>query len=189
MQSPRSTRTCRRSATRPRPSRPATGEARRQRLRTGHRRAADRRCEQPRDRAARRRARTRSSGGFACTRSASGRRTPRGRSCTRDQLGGDVFDSGGFGGGGFGRRRRFGGGAVGGFVGGRRADAEGGRRRRPAARTTAQRTPTSCQGVRRPPEGGRDAGERTEITWIFAAFGALSPPPRSRRRCAGARTP
>ena len=31
-----------------------------------------------------------------------GTTSPAERSCTRDQLGGDVFDSGGFGGGGFG---------------------------------------------------------------------------------------
>ena len=64
-------------------------------------------------------------------------------SCTREQLGGDVFDAGGFGGGG------------GGFGGGvrrrrprvprrRRADPEGGRRADRRHATTAPRTPISC---------------------------------------------
>ena len=92
-------------------------------------------------------------------------------SCTREQLGGDVFDAGGFGGGG---------GGFGGFGGRprvprrRRADAEGGRQadRRHLPRRQGRRS--AEQGVRRPPEGGRDAeaADRDHLD----ARGARRPP-------------
>ena len=155
-------------------SAPATDAARRQRLRARHRRAPDRRREQPGARAARRRARTRSSGGFACTRSASGRRFPRRPSCTRDQLGADAFDSGGFGG----RRRRR-------VRRPRRIRGRGFRRGAdvPTLQAVARQTGGTYHGAEDAdqlrkvfadlPRDIATQKKRTEITWIFAALGAL----------------
>ena len=90
-----------------------------------------------------------------------GTESPAPLSCTRDQLGGDVFDSNGFGGGGFG-----GGGSAAGRIRRRRvrgpprrgrADPAGGRRadRRHLPRRRGRRS--AARGVRRSPQGRRDA--------------------------------
>ncbi len=93
-------------------------------------------------------------------------------SCTREQLGGDVFDSGGFGGGGGGRFQ----GGFGGF--GRFLVAD-----TPTLMAVAARTGGTYHGakdaeqLRRvfadlPKEVSRQK-RPTEVTWIFAAFGVL----------------
>ena len=101
-----------------------------------------------------------------------GTTNPSGRSCTRDQLGGDVFDSGGFGGGGFGGGG-FGGGGFGRFL---IADE-------PTLKAVAAQTGGTYHGAKDAdqlqevfsdlPNEVATQRERTEVTWMLAAFGAV----------------
>jgi Ca-activated chloride channel family protein len=87
--------------------------------------------------------------------------------CTREQLGGDVFDSGGFGGRGFGR------GGYGGFL---IADE-------PTLKAVAEQTGGAYHGAKdsgqlrsvfsKLPKEVATQKRPTEVTWILAAFGAL----------------
>ena len=151
-----------------------TGEARRQRLRARHRRAPHRRREQPGHRAARRRAlRGRATRARLHDRLRHDQPAP--LSCTREQLGGDVFDPNGFGGGGGGG---FGGGGFGG----------GGFRRAlvadvPTLQAVAKQTGGTYHGAKDAdqlrkvfadlPKEVATQKQATEITWILAALGAL----------------
>lgn len=93
-------------------------------------------------------------------------------SCTRAQLGGDVFDGSGFGGGG----RGFGGGGGGGFRGFLVADE-------PTLKAVAEQTGGTYHGAKDADQLSRvfkdlpkevaTQKRPTEVTWILAALGAL----------------
>lgn len=97
-------------------------------------------------------------------------------SCTRAQLGGQVFGSGGFGGGGSGFGGGFGGGGSGGFRRALVADA-------PTLQAVAERTGGTYHSAKDAdqlravfsnlPKDVATQKQPTEITWILAAFGAL----------------
>jgi Ca-activated chloride channel homolog len=101
-----------------------------------------------------------------------GTTNPSGRSCTRAQLGGDVFDRGRFGGGGFGGGG-FGGGRFGSFL---IADE-------PTLKAVAARTGGAYHSAKDAdqlhkvfsdlPNEVATQRERTEVTWVLAAFGAV----------------
>jgi Ca-activated chloride channel family protein len=99
-----------------------------------------------------------------------GTTNPAGRACTREQLGGDVFDRFGGGAGGFG------GGGFGGFGGARIADE-------PTMKAIAVRTGGSYHSAKDAdqlqnvfsdlPAEVATQRERTEVTWMLAALGAV----------------
>ena len=101
-----------------------------------------------------------------------GTTSPAPPSCTRDQLGGDVFD----GGGGFRGGGGFGGGGGGGFSRFLIADA-------PTLKAVAERTGGTYHGAKsadqlrtvftKLPKEVATQRRRTEITWMVAALGAL----------------